>query len=478
MQEHQHGARRSWPMLGAALAVQALAAFAAPAFAQSNASATQAVPASQDASARGAHGTHTQAHGHGNAPRMTWGMPPDWRLERAVIVMRHGVRAATDTPKMDQASAQPWPAFEVPDGQLTPHGAQAVTLLGQWERNYFERLGLLAKGGCEAVGDTFVWSSPAPRTQATAKALLEGMFPGCQVPVGHATEKTDTLFHGSELGLGTPDPAKARAAILQAMGGSPELARRKYAADVAAMAAAVGAPADCVAKRGANACGLYAKAWGVKDGGKVGLTGPVAVGASMSETIRMQYADGWPLERIAFGHVKNADDVVRLMGLRSAKYDLVNHVPYLARRGGSQLLSQVAMAVEARKDVQGGPPPARLTIFVAHDTNISQLRSMLGFDWKLGNYRDNDSVPAGTLLFERFVRDRDGKRFVRVTYLAQSLDQTRNLTPLGRDQMPLRAVYRPKHGGAGWMTMDQFRAHVTSAVDPEATAPQSYTSAP
>ncbi|MDR3398213.1 MAG: histidine-type phosphatase [Pandoraea sp.] len=447
--------------LAAALALQALAALATPAFAQTNAPSALVHPVSADVQA------HGQAYAHA---------PPDMHLERAVIVMRHGVRAATDTPKMNAASAQPWPDFEVKDGQLTPHGYQAVVLLGRWERDYFQRLGLLAEGGCEAAGDTFVWSSPASRTQATAKALLEGMFPGCQVPVGHATVKTDTLFHGGELGLGTPDPAKARAAILQAMGGDPDLARRKYAPDVAAMADAVGAPADCVTKRGANACGLYAKPWGVKDGGKVGLAGPVSVGASMSETIRMQYADGWPLEHIAFGHVKGADDVVRLMGLRSAKYDLVNHTPYLARRGGSQLLSQVAMAVEACKDTQGGPPPARLTVFVAHDTNISQLRAMLGFDWKLGNYRDNDAVPGGTLLFERFVRDRDGKRFVRVSYLAQSLDQMRNLTPLGEGQMPLRAVYRPERRGPDWMSVGQFRARVDAAVDPQAIAPESYTS--
>lgn len=463
--QHQRRLRLHLRGLAAALALQALAALAtlaalaAPAFAQTSASSVLTHPVSPGAPA------HGQAYPDA---------PPDMRLERAVIVMRHGVRAATDTPKMNAASAQPWPDFEVKDGQLTPHGYQAVVLLGRWERDYFQRLGLLGTGGCEVAGDTFVWSSPASRTQATAKALLEGMFPGCQVPVGHATVKTDTLFHGSELGLGTPDPAKARAAILQAMGGDPERARRKYAADVAAMAEVVGAPADCVVRRGANACGLYAKPWGVKDDMKAGLSGPVSVGASMSETIRMQYADGWPLERIAFGHVKGADDVVRLMGLRSAKYDLVNHTPYLARRGGSQLLSQVAMAVEARQDVQGGPPPARLTVFVAHDTNISQLRAMLGFDWKLGNYRDNDAVPGGTLLFERFVRDRDGKRFVRVSYLAQSLDQMRHLTPLGEGQMPLRAVYRPERGGPDWMTVDQFRERVGAVVDPQAIAPESY----
>lgn len=409
--------------------------------------------------------------------------PSGLRLERAVIVMRHGVRAATDTPKMDAASAQSWPAFEVADGQLTPHGYKAVTLLGAWERGTLKRAGLLGEGRCAGAGETFVWTSPSARTQATAKALLEGMFPGCGVPVKHTNNASDTLFHGGEIGLGTPDPKLAHDAILQAMGGDPELARKKYEADVAAMVEAVGVPADCAAKRGAEACGLYAKAWGVKDSGKIGLTGPVSVGASMSETIRMQYADGWPLERIAFGHVKGEADVIRLMGLRSAKYDLVNHTPYLARRGGSQLLSQVAMAIDSARAaakaarVKGAPPPARLTVFVAHDTNISQVRAMLGFDWKLGAYRDNDVVPGGMLMFERFVRPRDGKRFVRVSYVAQSLDQTRNLVPLDDANAPLRAVYRPKSVGNEWMTLAQFESLTDGVIDRSATAPETYVEA-
>ncbi|MGC7411468.1 histidine-type phosphatase [Pandoraea pneumonica] len=416
------------------------------------------------------------------APGTAWA-PSGMQLERAVIVMRHGVRAATDTPKMDAASAQPWPAFEVADGQLTPHGYKAVTLLGAWERGTLNRAGLLSEGACAGASETFVWTSPSARTQATAKALLDGMFPGCGVPVKHTTNAADTLFHGGEIGLGTPDPKLAHDAILRAMGGDPELARKKYDADVAAMVEAVGVPADCAAKRGAEACGLYAKAWGVKDSGKIGLTGPVSVGASMSETIRMQYADGWPLERIAFGHVKGEVDVIRLMGLRSAKYDLVNHTPYLARRGGSQLLSQVAMAIEAApaaataKPVKGAPPPARLTVFVAHDTNISQVRAMLGFDWKLGAYRDNDVVPGGMLMFERFVRQRDGKRLVRVSYVAQSLDQTRNLAPLDAGNPPLRAVYQPKSAGSEWMTLGQFKSLTNGVIDRTAIAPEAYVDA-
>ncbi|WP_322044125.1 histidine-type phosphatase [Paraburkholderia sp. J67] len=388
--------------------------------------------------------------------------PAGMQLDRAVIVMRHGVRAATDTRKMNASSAQPWPAFEVADGELTPHGYRAIVALGRWERDYFVHQGLLDRETCASAHDVFVWSSPASRTQATAHAWLDGVLPGCGVAVGHATQSQDTLFHADEAEADAADPhaaQEAQTAMLAAMG-SPEAASRRYATDVASMARVVGAPRECVEQKGAQHCGLYAAPWGVKVAGNTAkLTGPAAVGAAMSETIRMQYADGWPLERIAFGHVHGRADVIGLMGLRSAKYAYTNHVPLIARRGGAPLLARVSQALN---DDGRGESATRLLVLVGHDTNIAQLRTLLGFDWKLGDYRTNDAVPGGTLLFERFVRERDGAAFVRVSYIAQSLDQMRAVSALkGRDG-PLKAVLRDGEGRT-LMPLDAFNARVRNS---------------
>lgn len=396
---------------------------------------------------------------HAQAARADEAVPAGMHLDRAVIVMRHGVRAATDTRKMNASSAQPWPAFEVPDGELTPHGYRAIVELGRWEREYFVHQGLLDRETCASAHDVFVWSSPASRTQATARAWLDGVLPRCGVAAGHALENQDTLFHADETDANEPDPGdaqEAQAAMLAAMG-SPQAASRRYAADVAALANVVGAPRECVEQKGASHCGLYAAPWGVKIvGNSAKLTGPAAVGAAMSETIRMQYADGWPLDRIAFGHVHRSADVIRLMGLRSAKYAYTNHVPLIARRGGAPLLGRVTRALN---EEDRGESDARLLVLVGHDTNIAQLRTLLGFDWKLGEYRVNDAVPGGTLLFERFVRERDGAAFVRVSYIAQSLDQMRDVARLQGRNGPLKAVLRDDKGRS-LMPIEEFDARI------------------
>jgi 4-phytase/acid phosphatase len=78
-------------------------------------------------------------------------LPP--RLERVVVVMRHGVRPPTREPPLPAGTAvAPWPRWPVPPGELTPHGAAAVRLLGVADRRQFATDGLLPAAGCPAPG--------------------------------------------------------------------------------------------------------------------------------------------------------------------------------------------------------------------------------------------------------------------------------------------------------------------------------------
>ncbi|RZJ37672.1 MAG: histidine-type phosphatase, partial [Brevundimonas sp.] len=109
---------------------------------------------------------------------------PEARLERVVMLMRHGVRPPTKamvTPP--GVAAQDWPGWPVDWGELTPHGYDAVRLLGQWDRHHWADQGLLAAEGCPAAGQVHLAASSKSRTQATARALAEGLAPGCPLEV-------------------------------------------------------------------------------------------------------------------------------------------------------------------------------------------------------------------------------------------------------------------------------------------------------
>ncbi|HEX8541694.1 MAG TPA: histidine-type phosphatase [Pseudomonas sp.] len=387
------------------------------------------------------------------------------RLDKVVLVMRHGIRPATDTAELQSWSSKTWPNFGTRDGQLTAHGRAAIVLLGQWQRHKLDELGLFKAGQCPQSEETFVWSSPVARTQATSAALVEGMFPGCGVAVHHARESEDRLFHGSENGLASLDPSRTQAAILLAMGGSIDAARQRYAAPVLAMQRLVGVPTQCDKKT----CALSKQPWGLKNkNSTIKLAGPLSVGAAMSETIRMQYAEGLPLNQVAFGEGRNAADVSRLMALRSGKYALSNHVPYIAQRGASQLLEQILLALQP--DGAGGPPGAKWLAYVGHDSNIAQLRTLLGFDWKIAEYPENDASPGGTIFFERWVNDRTGEQYVSLAYVAQSLDQLRSLS-----NTPPYQVQYPGIADAVLIPLNNFVTEMEKRIDPSATESQRYT---
>ena len=57
------------------------------------------------------------------------------RVERVVVVMRHGVRAPIvgEAPE-DTLTGAPWPTWPVPPEHLTPHGAKALEILGDVDR--------------------------------------------------------------------------------------------------------------------------------------------------------------------------------------------------------------------------------------------------------------------------------------------------------------------------------------------------------
>jgi len=181
----------------------------------------------------------------------------------------------------------------------------------------------------------------------------------------------------------------------------------------------------------------------------------------------MQYAEGLPLDQVAFGEGRTAADVSRLMALRSGKYALSNHVPYIAQRGASQLLGQIILALQPAS--VGSPPGSKWLAYVGHDSNIAQLRTLLGFDWKIAEYPENDAAPGGIIAFERWVNDRTGAQFVSVAYVAQSLNQLRSLS----DAPPYQMQY-PGYAGEGLMPLKGFVTEMEKRIDRSATEVQHY----
>ena len=358
-------------------------------------------------------------------------------LEKSVQVSRHGVRPPTDMEKMKKATNREWPLWTVAPGELTGHGYIASSLMADYQARYYRDAGLLPEG-CPQADSVYAISSPKQRTRATVAAMMDGMFPGCGEQAVSVPGLQDALFQTDKMGFAKLDPAIAKAEILAALGGDLKKAKAQLQPELDQLKKAA-----CVEGK---SCPFYEADWELKHkDGRFKIKG-LSNASSIGESFRLQYSEGLPLSQVAFGHARTAKEVAALSRFHQAKYDFINDTPHIAKRGGSQLMNQINLALLQGTDLEkndalGNPPKAPLFVIVAHDTNISYLRTMLGFTWELGEYRKGNIPPTGTLTWERFRDSKTGERFVRTSFTAQSMDQIRSLTPLNASNPPLQAEF-------------------------------------
>ncbi|WP_337269640.1 histidine-type phosphatase [Oryzifoliimicrobium ureilyticus] len=416
----------------------------------------------------------------------------DLTLDKYVVLMRHGVRPQTDSKEIEALSSRTWPTWEVADGQLTPHGAKAAAQLARWEGGMLRSRGLLPKEGCPAPGDVFGWANGSvQRTIDTGNVMLATMFPGCGLRVGFNkvddAHPVDPLYAPSDTSLGAVDPAKAKAAILEAAGGSLDKPRAKAAALMHELDGILNccAPALCENTEQA-ACSLSNRPWKIKEKkakgdrpASVEVVGPLKEAATVVQVFLLQYANGFPLDKVAFSTVKKAQDIIRLSELRQIKYDLSVRVPYLAARDGSNILNQLLLAVASAPGATtaDGPPNGKFILFAGSDTQQAEIGAILGVHWHIPPYLDDETPPTGTLVFER-LHDAEGKFYVRLKFIAPSLDQIRDASALTRTTPPIEAdISLPgceTLDRDGACPLDKFLELTRAKLDMTAVAKQSY----
>lgn len=417
------------------------------------------------------------------------GFAEDLKLVKVVALQRHGVRPPSNTKALTPLAAEPWPKWDVPDGQLTSHGKQAITELAKWEGQMLRSHGLLSEG-CPTPGDVFAWANSGyQRTIDTADTFLSVMFPGCGLKAGHLnTTKQDPLFTASEFDVGRLDQDEARKAVMERMGGSLEPRDPRIKKLMAELQSVLRCcPASfCQEKLKKDSCTFAdrpSELTAIAEGRSVNWTGPLGEASTITQMLLLEYANGFPPEQIGWGRASTAEAVIRLSELRKIKYDYQERVPYIARRGASNILNQILLALEAGArmnpaDADKALADAKLALFVGSDTQSAEIGAMLDAHWKLKSYLDDETPPGGGLIFELLQDPSTGAHFVRMLFLTQTLDQMRAAAVLGPSNAPNYVTVRiPGCKGTrrdGAYPIKEFLKHVRSKMDMTAVAKPVY----
>jgi 4-phytase/acid phosphatase len=403
-------------------------------------------------------------------------------LKFVIIFSRHGVRTPTgSSEQLNQYSAQPWPKWESPSGNLTPQGAKLMTLFGSYYRAYLAQQGLLSADGCADTTRVSFFSDSDQRTAETGKSLATGMFPGCSTGQQQHTlpeGQVDPLFHSLSAGVGAPDRKRAAASIAGRIGGNPAGVTEAYRLQLEMLQRILlgCAPASPCPQPGHTAPTLLLDIPAGFDAGKsdhlAELKGPLNTASTITENLLLEYTSGLPMDQLGWGRVDLAT-LKQLMDLHTAASDLTRRTSYLATVQASNTLSHILDTLQQAvtgKDVPGalGKSGDRVVVLVGHDTNLANMAGMLNLNWVIDGRRD-DTPPGGALVFELW-QDGDAGYEVRAYDTAQTLEQMRAVTPLSLEKPPARAnIFVPgcSQGGANFpCDWKAFQQTLTTVIDP------------
>jgi 4-phytase / acid phosphatase len=334
-------------------------------------------------------------------------------LLTVVVISRHGVRSPTHPHDLDAYSSRQWPAWNVPPGYLTPHGAKLMQGFGAAYRNWYGTEFGWAASACPPDGAVTVWADVDERTRATGRAVADGFAPGCNVAVGSATTPEDPLFDppGRD-----GDPARADAAVLGAIGGDASSVDVAYGANFAALRRVMG---------GRALPATTFKAATQKNG--AGLAGGLDLAADAAENLLLEYTDG--KTPVGWGSVDRAT-LLQLLQLHVLA-KRVEHNRYASQLQSTAIVQRIATALQQRT--------AKFVFLSGHDTQLEEISAMFGLSWLVPDDQMNDTPPGSALVWE--VRSNaGGTPFVRTYFAEQSLDDMR----AGVGDRPLRVpVYVP-----------------------------------
>ncbi|MGC1305345.1 MAG: histidine-type phosphatase [Caulobacteraceae bacterium] len=367
-------------------------------------------------------------------PAATPLVPTDWRVERVVMVYRHGLR----TPLTEEIGARdyargPWPEWATPPSLLTPHAREGMRQLGLYDRALFMAQGLLP-ASCPTADQASIWTNTETRTIQSGEELSEGLAPGCQLEAQHLKPgQRDPLF---DAGAAVPAFDAARAVeIINAETGGPGAIIAPYAANIRTLETILGCREPAPGKAACDLAAIPSTLTVNENGRGLRMGGPIDITSGTAEVFLLEYEEGMPMDQVGWGRA-TPERLAEVSRLHALLFDIYDRSSVMAHRTAAAIAPKLAGLIAA----QGGP---RVSLLVGHDNNIAALTAILGAHFQIPGYGLDDPPLGGALGFEVLVPPHSTERFVRVFYQAQTPDQLRALTPLSLDQPPAMQVLAP-----------------------------------
>jgi 4-phytase/acid phosphatase len=264
-------------------------------------------------------------------------------VERAVLVMRHGIRAPLpgEVPEGTRTGA-PWPLWSVTDSRITRHGARALALVAQADRQLLADGGLLDATGCPATGTVRIRSNSSNRTIASGEAYANGFAPSCVLAIEHLPlGNADPLFEPLRARATQFDAREAITSITRETGGTAALVDR-HRAELAALDDVLG----CRPRGDGCVPSAPAIVTPDADGREIVLSGPIRATSGIAQVLLLQYVERMPASAVGWGRA-DAATITRLGALHAALFAVFTRPSYMAAHQAATLGRRVLARASA-----------------------------------------------------------------------------------------------------------------------------------
>lgn len=365
-------------------------------------------------------------------------------LAGVVILSRHGVRATAESPeKLHRHSDLAWPEWSVAPGELTPHGYAQMKDLGRFYGEYLRREGLFTGDAEKDASRAYFRGNVFPRTIDTARALAEGMFPGRKISPDHRRGKgdgIDPLFNPDQFAHFPADPESAANSLKALNPVAHADALRAELRLIAGILSKDGRSPDACPGFNPEAPQHAAPAIDLPE-----IGAPIEPAYRAADNFFLQYTEGMPPEKVAWGRAK-PEDFVAFSRIQVAYHDLLCSGKHAAGRCGSTMVARIGATLDRMRTGEKipqalGKPGDGLVVLAGHDSTLAFVDALLGFRRESPDgLAENFTPPGAAILFELRRERASGRAFVRVWYASQKMRDIREATPADDKTLVRRAL--------------------------------------
>lgn len=347
---------------------------------------------------------------------------------KTVVIARHSIRAPSSGRELNELTPHAWPKNSVPAGWLTPRGALAETLLGQYVRAELTEEGLFAENYVPQDGELRFYANSFQRTVATARYFAAGMFPLSDVHIEYhySINECDPIFLPSTAITDETEKQKS-AREMKKFGGIKNWGKRYTAsAQVAARTLDFSKSTFATEKKRSN-FQVDDITLDVNNG--VHLEGTLLNAIRASDAMMMHYYESGGSDTASFGHKLTQREWHQIADLQYFGVNLYYELPTCSRKMARPLLTEVSKELAA--------VPRKFTFLCGHDINIASVLTALGAERYHLPQSLESTTPVGSMIVLKKIIGDDGMEYADIRLVYQSTEQLTKLQTLSQANPPV-----------------------------------------